>query len=327
MHSGDTETIEKPVVKTKQKSAPDAFVPTSSAVATFADRHIAPSAEETVQMLRELGFENLDALVDATVPKNIRLDRPLDLPKAKSENEALAELRALSSKNKVARNFTGAGYSDTITPPVIQRNILENPGWYTAYTPYQAELAQGRLEALLNFQTMVTDLTALDIANASLLDEATAAAEAVALCHAVVAGRKTFFVADNCHPQTIEVVRTRAKPLGIEVKIDNFSRFKFYNTVFGALVQYPATDGAIYDYTEFVRQGHEAGALVVVAADILALTLLKPPGEFGADVAVGNTQRFGVPLGFGGPHAAYFATRDEFKRHMPGRLVGVSHDA
>src|SRR5437899_1187725 len=327
MHSGGTETVEKPVAETTRKSGPDKFAATPTTIATFADRHIAPSAEETMQMLRELGFENLEALVDATVPKNIRLDRTLDLPKAKSENEALTELRALSSKNRVARNFTGAGYSDTITPPVIQRNILENPGWYTAYTPYQAELAQGRLEALLNFQTMVTDLTALDIANASLLDEATAAAEAMALCHAVVAGRKTFFVADNCHPQTIEVVRTRAKPLGIEVKIDNFSRFKFDSPVFGALVQYPATDGAIYDYTGFVRRAHDAGALVVVAADILALTLLKPPGEFGADVAVGNTQRFGVPLGFGGPHAAFFATRDQFKRHMPGRLVGVSHDA
>src|SRR4029453_4433751 len=223
--------------------------------------------------------------------------------------------------------FIGAGYSDCVVPPVIQRNILENPGWYTAYTPYQAELAQGRLEALLNFQTMIVDLTKLDIANASLLDEATAAAEAMALCHAVVTARKTFFIAENCHPQTIEVVRTRAKPLGIEIKIDNFSRFKFDNTVFGALVQYPATEGAIYDYTKFVRQAHTAGALVVVAADILALTLLKPPGEFGADVAVGNTQRFGVPLGFGGPHAAFFATRDEYRRHMPGRLVGVSHDA
>src|ERR1700716_2348052 len=222
-------------------------------------------------MLRELDFENLDALIDATVPKNIRLDRQLNLPEAKSEAAALAELRAISKKNKVARSFTGAGYSDCITPPVIQRNILENPGWYTAYTPYQAELAQGRLEALLNFQTMVTDLTALDIANASLLDEATAAAEAMALCHAVVAGRKEFFVADNCHPQTIEVVRTRAKPLGIEVKIDNYSRFKFDESIFGALVQYPATDGAIYDYSEFVRQAHGTGALVGVAADILAL--------------------------------------------------------
>jgi glycine dehydrogenase len=333
MHSGETETIEKPVAKTQKKSAPDTFVSTSGAIATFADRHIGPTADEVAQMLRELGFENLDALVDATVPKNIRLDRPLELPKAKSENEALAELRALASKNRVARNFIGAGYSDTITPPVIQRNVLENPGWYTAYTPYQAELAQGRLEALLNFQTMVTDLTALDIANASLLDEATAAAEAMALCYhavAAVAGRgpkNRFFVADNCHPQTIAVVRTRAKPLGIEIVTDNFSNFKFDETIFGALVQYPATDGAIYEYEKFAKATHDAGALFVVAADILALTLLKPPGEFGADVAVGSTQRFGIPLGFGGPHAAYIATRDQFKRYLPGRLVGVSHDA
>jgi glycine dehydrogenase len=329
MHSGETETIEKPVAKTTTKTAPDTFVATPSTVATFADRHIGPSADEVAQMLRELGFENLGALVDATVPKNIRLDRPLELPKTKSENEALAELRALASKNKVARNFIGAGYSDTITPPVIQRNILENPGWYTAYTPYQAELAQGRLEALVNFQTMVTDLTALDIANASLLDEATAAAEAMALCHHAVSGRSEanrFFVADNCHPQTVAVVRTRAKPLGIEIVTGNFSNFKFDDTIFGALVQYPATDGAIYDYEKFAKAAHDAGALFVVAADILALTLLKPPGEFGADVAVGSTQRFGVPLGFGGPHAAYIATRDQFKRHLPGRLVGVSHD-
>src|SRR5438270_5993647 len=295
--------------------------------ADFARRHIGPNETETAEMLRAVGFENLDALIDATVPKNIRLDRELNLPEAKSEADALAELRAISKKNVVARNFIGAGYSDCITPPVIQRNILENPGWYTAYTPYQAELAQGRLEALLNFQTMITDLTKLEIANASMLDEATSAAEAMALCHAAVRDRKIFFVADNCHPETIEVVRTRAKPLGIEIKIDNFARFKFDNTVFGALVQYPATDGAIHDYAEFVKQAHASGALVVVAADILALTLLKAPGEFGADVAVGNTQRFGVPLGFGGPHAAYFATRDQYKRHMPGRLVGVSHDA
>src|SRR5258708_7067342 len=293
----------------------------------FARRHIGPNENEAAEMLGSLGFENLNALIDATVPKNIRLDRELNLPEAKSKNEALAELRAISKKNKTAKSFIGAGYSDCITPPVIQRNILENPGWYTAYTPYQAELAQGRLEALLNFQTMIVDLTKLDIANASMLDEATAAAEAMTLCHASVPDRKTFFVADNCHPETIEVVRTRAKPLGIEVKIDNHSRFKFNDSVFGALVQYPATDGAIYDYTQFVKQAHAAGALVVVAADILALTLLKAPGEFGVDVAVGNTQRFGVPLGFGGPHAAYFATRDQYKRHMPGRLVGVSHDA
>jgi glycine dehydrogenase len=296
-------------------------------VNSFACRHIGPNEDEVAAMLSEVGFESLGALIDAAVPKNIRLRRELDLPEPKSETEALAELRAIAEKNKVVRSFIGAGYSDCITPPVIQRNILENPGWYTAYTPYQAEIAQGRLEALLNFQQMIIDLTALDIANASMLDEATAAAEAMALCHAVAPNRKTFFVADNCHPQTIAVVQTRAKPLGIEIKIADYSRFKFNQTVFGALVQYPATDGAIYDYAGFVRQAHDAGALVVVAADILALTLLKPPGEFGADVAVGNTQRFGVPLGFGGPHAAYFATRDQYKRYMPGRLVGVSHDA
>src|SRR6267143_66011 len=294
---------------------------------SFSRRHIGPNEEEVCAMLREVGFESLDTLVEAAVLKNIRLDRELNLPEPKSEMEALAELRGISRKNKLARSFVGCGYSDCITPPVIQRNILENPGWYTAYTPYQAEIAQGRLEALLNFQQMIIDLTALDIANASMLDEATAAAEAMALCHAVAPNRKTFFVADNCHPQTIAVVQTRAKPLGIEIKIADYSRFKFDQTVFGALVQYPATDGAIYDYAGFVRQAHDAGALVVVAADILALTLLKPPGEFGADVAVGNTQRFGVPLGFGGPHAAFFATRDQHKRHMPGRLVGVSHDA
>src|SRR5467141_1902789 len=294
---------------------------------SFARRHIGPNEEEVRAMLRDVGFDSLDSLIDATVPKNIRLDRQLNLPAAKSETEALAELRAIANKNKLARSFIGAGYSDCITPPVIQRNILENPGWYTAYTPYQAEIAQGRLEALLNFQQMIIDLTALDIANASLLDEATAAAEAMSLCHAVLPNRKAFFVSDNCNPQTIAVVQTRAKPLGIEIKIGDYSRFKFDDTVFGALIQYPATDGAISDYTDFINQAHDAGSLVVVAADIMGLTLLKPPGEFGADVAVGNTQRLGVPLGFGGPHAAYFATRDQYKRHMPGRLVGVSHDA
>src|SRR5438067_563566 len=296
-------------------------------VNSFARRHIGPNEGEVAAMLSDVGFESLGTLIDAAVPKNIRLDRPLNLPEAKSEMEALAELRMIAKRNKVARSFIGAGYYDCITPPVIQRNILENPGWYTAYTPYQAEIAQGRLEALLNFQQMIADLTALDIANASLLDEATAAAEAMALCHAVVPNRNTFFVAHDCHPQTIAVVQTRAKPLGIEIKIGDHSNFKFDETIFGTLVQYPATDGAIYDYSDFVRRAHDAGALVAVAADILALTLLKPPGEFGADVAVGNTQRFGVPLGFGGPHAAYFATRDQYKRHMPGRLVGVSHDA
>jgi glycine cleavage system P protein (glycine dehydrogenase) len=307
----------------KQRAA---FAREKDRVDSFARRHIGPNQQARSAMLTEIGFENLDTLIDATVPNNIRLDRPLNLPHAASEWDALAELQGLAKKNIVARSFVGAGYSDTITPPVIQRNILENPGWYTAYTPYQAEIAQGRLEALLNFQTMITDLTALDIANASLLDEATAAAEAMTLCHAIATNRNTFFVANNCHPQTIEVVQTRAKPLGIEVVVGNFAQFTFDDTVFGALVQYPATDGAIFDYESFAKAAHDAGALLVIAADILALTLLKPPGEMGADVAVGNTQRFGVPLGFGGPHAAYFATRDAYKRHMPGRLVGVSHD-
>ncbi len=313
MKSGGTATLDEP-----QASPPKTATREPDHIATFADRHIGPNETETAEMLAEIGFENLDALIDATVPKNIRLNRGLDLPEAKSEADALAELRELALKNKVARNFIGAGYSGTITPPVIQRNILENPGWYTAYTPYQAELAQGRLEALVNFQTMIADLTALDIANASLLDEATAAAEAMALCHATFSNRKKFFVADNCHPQTIAVVRTRAQPLGIEIVSANFSDFKFDDDFFGALVQYPATDGAIYDYEEFAKAAHDAGALLVVAADILALTILKPPGEFGADVAVGSTQRFGVPLGFGGPHAAYMATRDQYKRYLAG---------
>jgi glycine dehydrogenase len=297
-------------------------------VDSFARRHIGPNQTARDEMLVELGFENLDALIDATVPKNIRLDSALKLPGAKSESEALEELRNLARKNVVARSFIGGGYSDTITPPVIQRNILENPGWYTSYTPYQAEIAQGRLEALLNFQTMITDLTALDIANASLLDEGTAAAEAMTFCRASVGSeRTTFLVANNCHPQTIEIVETRAKPLGIKVVVADLADFKFDETVFGSLVQYPTTDGAIIDYESFAKNAHDVDALLVVAADLLALTLLKPPGEFGADVAVGTTQRFGVPLGFGGPHAAYFATRDAYKRHMAGRLVGVSHDS
>src|SRR4030088_1263961 len=215
---------------------------------SFARRHIGPDDAGLAEMLKTVGFENIDALIDATVPKNIRLDRSLDLPAAKSESDALAELRALSKKNKVLRSYIGMGYSVSLTPPVIQRNILENPGLYTAYTPYQAEIAQGRLEALINYQTMITDLTALDIANASMLDEATSAAEAMTLCHAVVPGRTKFFVADNCHPPTIAVVRTRAKPLGLEVVMGDFAEFKFDESFFGALVQYPATDGAIYDY-------------------------------------------------------------------------------
>ncbi|MDQ3199765.1 MAG: aminomethyl-transferring glycine dehydrogenase [Verrucomicrobiota bacterium] len=326
MDSVETQVLKKNASPQVEKSsAPDRDQ--AEELSRFVARHIGPDEDEISRMLSAVGFENLGALIDATVPKNIRLTKALDLPSGKSEQEALAELRAIAQQNKVVRNFIGAGYSDCVVPPVIQRNILENPGWYTAYTPYQAEIAQGRLEALLNFQTMITDLTALDIANASLLDEATAAAEAMALCHAVVGGRDTFFVSESCHPQTIEVVETRAQPLGIRVTVGNHATFSFTDQVFGALLQYPTTDGAVIDYGPFIKSAHEAGALAIVAADILALTLIRPPGEMGADVAVGTTQRFGVPLGGGGPHAAYLATRDQYKRHMPGRLVGVSHDA
>jgi glycine dehydrogenase len=293
----------------------------------FARRHIGPNAAEAKEMLAQTGFKSLDGLITAAVPENIRLQRPLQLAAAKTGHEALAALKEIASQNQVFRSFIGMGYYDCITPAVIQRSVLENPGWYTQYTPYQAEISQGRLEALLNFQTMVADLTALDIANASLLDEATAAAEAMTMCHSLKDGRNVFLVSENCHPQTIEVVRTRAHALGIEVMVGDHEEFQFGDKVFGALVQYPDTYGAIHDYTGLVEQAHKAGALVTVATDLLALTLLKPPGEFGADIAVGSAQRFGVPLGYGGPHAAFFATRDEFKRHMPGRIVGVSKDS
>ncbi len=293
----------------------------------FVRRHIGPNASDSISMLALLGFENLDELIDAAVPKKIRPGKKLDLPAAKSEFDALAALKRIASENKVFRSFIGQGYYDCFTPPVIQRNVFENPGWYTQYTPYQAEISQGRLEALLNFQTMVADLTALDIANASLLDEATACAEAMTMCHRLKDGRNIFFVSQSCHPQNIEVVRTRAKAPGIEVVVGDHESFKFNNKVFGVLVQYPDTFGAIHDFAPFVEKAHAAGAMVTVATDLLALTLLKPPGEFSADIAIGSAQRFGVPLGYGGPHAAFFATRDEFKRQMPGRLVGVSKDS
>jgi glycine dehydrogenase len=297
------------------------------ALDVFAPRHIGPGPDETRQMLDALGLPSLDALVDETVPASIRLRRLLALPAARGEHEALADLRALAGRNRVCRSFLGQGYHDTVTPPVIQRNVIENPGWYTAYTPYQAEIAQGRLEALINFQTMVADLTGLPLAGASLLDEATAAAEAMHMCHALARGdRRVFVVAEDCHPQTIAVVRTRAKPLGIEVRVGPTDAFDLAGA-FGALVQYPTTDGRVRDYETLARAVHDAGALFVVATDLLALTLLRAPGEFGADIAIGSSQRFGVPLGFGGPHAAFLSTRDEHKRHMPGRLIGVSRDA
>ncbi|MEI6390347.1 MAG: aminomethyl-transferring glycine dehydrogenase [Verrucomicrobiota bacterium] len=293
----------------------------------FCRRHIGPNAEETRQMLDLLGYPSLDALTGEAVPSQIRLDRPLQLPASRSEHEVLAALKGIASQNQVFRSYIGMGYYDCLTPAVIQRSLLENPGWYTPYTPYQAEIAQGRLEALLNFQTMVIDLTGLDVANASLLDEATAAAEAMTLCHGLKETRNTFFVSARCHPQTIDVVKTRASALGIEVVVSDHETFRFNEQVFGALVQYPDTHGEVNDYTGFVQQAHEAGALVAVAADLLSLTLLRPPGEFGADIAIGSAQRFGVPLGYGGPHAAYFATRDDFKRHAPGRIVGISKDS
>ncbi|HTV38976.1 MAG TPA: aminomethyl-transferring glycine dehydrogenase [Candidatus Sulfotelmatobacter sp.] len=294
---------------------------------SFVRRHIGPNEAEAKEMLGLFGFKNLDELANAAVPTAIRLDTQLNLPAAKTEFEALAELKKVASENKVFRSFIGMGYYDCITPPVIQRNVLENPGWYTQYTPYQAEISQGRLECLLNFQTMVADLTALPIANASLLDEATACAEAMTMSHALADGRNIFFISEHCHPQNIEVVRTRAKALGIELVVGNHEKFQFNDKVFGALVQYPDSYGAIHDFGPFIDEAHKAGALVSVATDLLALTLIKPPGEFGADIAVGSAQRFGVPLGYGGPHAAFFATRDEFKRHIPGRIVGVSKDS
>lgn len=296
----------------------------------FAPRHTSPTPEERAQMLAALGYPTLDTLIDATVPAHIRLGKPLSLPAPLGESAALAELREIAAQNKVFRNFIGQGYYDTLTPPVIQRTILENPGWYTPYTPYQAEVSQGRLEALLNYQTLVTDLTGLDIANASLLDEGTAAAEAMMLCHRMkdVDGG-IFFVSARCHPQTIDIVQTRAKPLGITVQVGDHASLDpaAVAGLFGLLVQYPDTTGDIHDFADLFARAHAAGAYCVVATDLLALTLLRPPAEFGADVAVGSAQRLGVPFGFGGPHAAFFATRDAFKRQMPGRLIGVSKDA
>ena len=294
---------------------------------SFSNRHIGLNESEIAQMLEVLGISSLEDLIDKTVPGTIRLKNELKLPPALSESAALAKIKAIASKNQVYRSFIGMGYYNCITPPVILRNILENPGWYTAYTPYQAEIAQGRLEALLNFQTMVIELTGLEIANSSLLDEGTAAAEAMSMSYGVCKNKaNAFFVDRGCHPQTIEVLKTRANPLGIELIIEDFRDFEFSTPIFGALLQYPTTEGTIHNYREFVTKVHETKALVTVAADILALALLTPPGEFGADIAVGSTQRFGVPLGYGGPHAAYFATKEKYKRQVPGRIVGVSKD-
>ena len=295
---------------------------------TFARRHIGPSDADVTQMLTQLGCDSLDDLIAATAPASIRLTKPLAIASGRGEHELLAELAALAGQNVVARSCIGMGYHDCITPPVIARNILENPGWYTQYTPYQAEIAQGRLEALLNFQTMVADLTGLPLANASLLDEPTAAAEAMAMCRAIARGRKSgFFVSADCHPQTIAIVRTRAWSMGIDLVVGPVGDVDFEaRDLAGVLVQYPTTDGRIRDYAALAERAHNTGALLVVAADLLALVLLRPPGQFGADIAVGSAQRFGVPMGYGGPHAAYMATSEQHVRKMPGRLVGVSKD-
>ncbi len=294
----------------------------------FVERHIGASEADIAAMLTELNCPTLEELVHQTVPAEIAAPGPLRIGPPRGEHEVLEELAALASKNRVLRSCIGAGYYDTITPGVVQRNVLENPGWYTAYTPYQAEISQGRLEALLNFQTMVSDLTALPLANASLLDEATAAAEAMGMCHALHSepASKAFFVAQDCHPQTIAVVRTRAEAMGVNVVVGPASADSTKDC-FGVLLQYPTTDGRVEDYRDVVEAAHGRGALVVAATDLLALTLLAPPGQWGCDMAVGSTQRFGVPMGLGGPHAAFLSTRPEFARKLPGRLVGVSKDA
>ncbi len=308
----------------------------------FAPRHIGPSPDDTEAMLAEIGAPSLDQLIDEAIPASIRLTKPLNLPDAESESHYLSRLKTVARKNRVLRSFIGLGYHDTLTPGVIRRCLFENPSWYTPYTPYQAELAQGRLESLLNFQTLVTDLTGMEVANASLLDEGTAAGEAMTLMHRVQAagqgvraGRERpvrndggiFLVSDRCFPQTIAVLRSRAEPLGIELRVVPNAGMAFDQATFGALLQYPDEAGSLQDLRPVITRAHEAGALVAVATDLLALALVMPPGEMGADVAFGNSQRFGVPLGFGGPHAAFFAAKQDYVRHMPGRIIGVSVDA
>jgi glycine dehydrogenase len=294
----------------------------------FLSRHIGPRDSDIAEMLRVIGAPSVAALIDETVPATIRAARPLRLPAPLDERGALDTLAAIAGENRLFRSYLGYGYHDTITPPVILRNVLENPGWYTAYTPYQAEIAQGRLEAILNYQTMVQELCGLDIANASLLDEATAAAEAMTLAHRVAKGdRDTFFVDDRVHPHTVAVVETRAAPLGLRVVRGDAATFQPDGQVFGGIVQYPATDGSVDDHRAFAERLHAVGAIVIAATDLLALTLLTPPGEWGADIAVGNSQRFGVPLGYGGPHAAFMAARDAWKRSVPGRIIGISKDS
>src|SRR5580698_965552 len=295
----------------------------------FQNRHIAPNEADTAEMLKTVGVNTLDKLIDQTVPAGIRLKKPLNLPAAKSEFDYLNTLKQTSSKNKVFKSYIGQGYYDVIVPGVIQRNILENPGWYTQYTAYPAEIAQGRLQALLNFQTMVIDLTGMEIANASLLDEGTAAAEAMFMQYSLRKNQSAnvFFVSEELFPQTIDILKTRAQPYGIELQIGDHRTIELSDDMFGAIVQYPAGDGAVYNYTDYAAEAHQKGIKLTVVADIMSLALLSPPGEWGADIVVGSTQRFGVPMGFGGPHAAFFATKEEYKRSLPGRIIGVTIDS
>ena len=295
----------------------------------FEGRHIAPNANDTQSMLKTIGVNSVDQLIEETVPSKIRLKNPLNLPAAKSEFDYLNDLKITASKNKVFRSYIGQGYYDCITPGVIQRNILENPGWYTQYTPYQAEIAQGRLTALLNYQTMVMDLTGMEIANASLLDEGTAAAEAMFMQYSMRKNDKAniFFVSEHVLPQTIDILKTRSNPLGIELLIGNHETVQLNESIFGAIVQYPAGNGEVYNYRSFANACHALSIKLTVAADIMSLVLLAPPSEFGADIVVGSSQRFGIPMGYGGPHAAFFATKEEYKRSMPGRIIGVTIDA
>src|SRR3546814_845153 len=295
----------------------------------FEERHIGPCADETADMLGALGLESLGQLMDETVPAQIRTTTPLRLPDAWSETAYLQRMRAVADKNRVFKSYIGQGYYGITLPGVIQRNVFENPGWYTQYTPYQAEIAQGRLQALLNFQTAVIDLTGMEIANASLLDEATAAAEAMFMQYNLRKNKEanTFFVSENIFPQTLDVLCTRSESYGIELKIGNHQDIELTDNIFGAIVQYPAASGDVFDYRTFADALHAKGMTLGVIADIMSLALLTPPGEWGADVVVGSTQRFGIPMGFGGPHAAYFATKDAHKRNIPGRIVGVTIDA
>ena len=299
---------------------------------SFALRHIGPSKAEVQDMLDNIGVNSLEQLIYETIPDGIKLKKPLDLPEALSEYEFAKHINNLSKQNKVFKSFIGLGYHETVMPAVIQRNILENPGWYTAYTPYQAEIAQGRLEALLNFQTMVSDLTGMELANASLLDEATSAAEAMNLLFAVRNREQKknkvikFFVDSNVLPQTLALLETRSEPLGIELVVGNPNEFDYSANFFGALLQYPGKHGQITDFEGFTKKAIASDIKVAVAADILSLVKLQAPGDWGVDVVVGTTQRFGIPLGYGGPHAAYFATKESYKRHIPGRIIGVTKD-